>query len=158
MRDSELTKCPGRGWSRWAEGAGEYEIDRTWWQAKVLHFPKLNVSVWFDGSQMVGLEHWGYREPKWCMRLPPADWQPMPAGYRQESEQAWLRWHAGTGKRQGARTALALRTAASLNARWRGIGRLKFIEPLMPTLLMLPISEGAPPTSSTPPDQPYPWR
>ncbi|WP_192252601.1 hypothetical protein [Mesorhizobium caraganae] len=85
MRDSELTKRPGRGWSGWAEGAGEYEIDRTWWQAKVLHFPKLNVSVWFDGWQMVGLEHWGYREPKWCMRLPPADWQPMPAGYRQRA-------------------------------------------------------------------------
>ncbi|RJT28119.1 hypothetical protein D3227_35070 [Mesorhizobium waimense] len=102
MRDTELTERPGRGWTRWAEGVGEYEIERTWWQARVLHFPKLNVSVWFDGSQMVGLEHWGFREPKWCMRIPPSDWKPMPAGYRLESEQVWLLWHAATGGRQSA--------------------------------------------------------
>lgn len=63
----------------------------------MLHFPKLNVSVWFDGSEKVGLEHWGYRDPKWCMRIPPADWQPMPSGYRQEAEQVWLCWQAVTG-------------------------------------------------------------
>lgn len=53
MCDSELTERPGRDWTRWAEGVGEYEIERTWWRAKVLHFPKLNVSVWFDGSERV---------------------------------------------------------------------------------------------------------
>ncbi|MFD1986037.1 hypothetical protein ACFSOZ_26685 [Mesorhizobium newzealandense] len=105
MRDSDLTERPGRGWTRWAEGIGEYDIDRTGWQAKVPHFPKLNVSVRFDWSDIVGIEHWGYREPKWCMRFPPADWQPMPAGYRQEAEQAWLRWHAATGGRQDAQGA-----------------------------------------------------
>ncbi|WP_027167309.1 hypothetical protein [Mesorhizobium sp. WSM3224] len=61
---------------------------------KVLHFPKLNVSVWFDGSEMVGIEHWGFREPKWCMRIAPADWQSMPPGYRHDAEQAWLAWRA----------------------------------------------------------------
>ncbi|WP_172370963.1 hypothetical protein [Mesorhizobium sp. NZP2234] len=94
MRDAELTERPGKGWSRWAEGAGEYEIERTWWQAKVLHFAKLNVTVWFDGSQMVGLEHWGFRDPKWTMRLPPDDWLPMPAGYRAAAERAWQEWQA----------------------------------------------------------------
>jgi hypothetical protein len=64
MRDRELTERPGKGWTRWADGVGEYDIERTWWQAKALHFPKLNVSCWFDGSEMVGLEHLGFREPK----------------------------------------------------------------------------------------------
>jgi hypothetical protein len=43
MRDSELTERPGRGWSRWQDGIGEYDIERVWWQAKVLHFAKLKV-------------------------------------------------------------------------------------------------------------------
>ncbi|WP_095087613.1 hypothetical protein [Mesorhizobium sophorae] len=97
MRDRELTERPGKGWTRWAEGAGEHDIERTWWQAKALHFPKLNVSVWFDGSEMVELEHWGFREPKWCMRLPPADWQPMPQGYRAAAEAVWQAWQAREG-------------------------------------------------------------
>lgn len=110
MDDRELTERSGRGWTRWAEGIGEYEIERTWWQAKVLHFPKLNVSVWFDGSDMVGLEHWGYRDVKWCMRLPPADWQPMPPDHRVRAESIWLAWRANhaqpaTGRRQDARGA-----------------------------------------------------
>ncbi|PZV40441.1 hypothetical protein B5V02_00530 [Mesorhizobium kowhaii] len=55
FRDSELTERPGRGWTRWAEGVGEYEIAGVWWQAMVLHFPNLNTSAWFDGSELVGL-------------------------------------------------------------------------------------------------------
>lgn len=100
MRDHELVERPGKGWTRWAEGVGEYEIERIWWQAKALHFPKLNVSVWFDGSEMVGIEHWGFREPKWTMRLPPSDWQPMPAGYRAAAESAWQEWRAGQRPRE----------------------------------------------------------
>ncbi|RWB14335.1 MAG: hypothetical protein EOQ40_30330 [Mesorhizobium sp.] len=57
MRDDELTERPSRGWTPWKEGNGEVDIDRVWWAARCLHFPKLNVSVWFDGSDMVGLAH-----------------------------------------------------------------------------------------------------
>jgi hypothetical protein len=94
MRDSDLTERPGRGWTRWAEGPVDLEIDRVWWAARVLHFAKLNVSTWFDGSEIVGIEHWGYREPKWTMRITPADWEPMPAGYRAAAESAWQEWRA----------------------------------------------------------------
>jgi len=38
----------------WKEGTGEYDGERVWLQARVLHFPKLNVTVWFDGSELVG--------------------------------------------------------------------------------------------------------
>lgn len=90
MQDHELIERPGRGWTRWADGTGVHEIERTWWASKILHFPKLNTSAWFDGSELVGIEHWGFRAPKWCMKKPPADWQPMPDGYRQAAEAFWL--------------------------------------------------------------------
>lgn len=48
----------------------------------MLHFPKLNVSTWFDGSSVVAIAHWGFRGEKWCMKLKPADWQPLPEVYR----------------------------------------------------------------------------
>jgi hypothetical protein len=78
MRDSELIDRPGKGWTPWKAGSGEAEIDKVWWAARVLHFPKLNVSCWFDGSDLVGIEHWGFRRPQWCMKNKPADWQPRP--------------------------------------------------------------------------------
>lgn len=96
MRDCELTDRPGKGWTPWrTKGTASAEIELVWWRAKVLHWPKLNVSTWFDGSELCGIEHWGYREHKWCMRKPPADWQPMPDGYRQAAEALWLDWARG---------------------------------------------------------------
>ncbi|RWP50675.1 hypothetical protein [Mesorhizobium sp.] len=103
MRDSELTDRPGRGWTPWAEGTGESAIDKIWWAARVLHFPKLNVSCWFDGSDLVGIEYWGYRQPQWCMRKKPADWQPLPDVYRLAREEEKLaaieRFQAGVQAR-----------------------------------------------------------
>ena len=93
MRDSELTERPGRGWSPWKAGPGDLDIEKAWWAARVLHHPQLNTSTWFDGSDLVGIEHWGYRRLQWCMKLKPADWQPLPEVYRkareQEQEAAW---------------------------------------------------------------------
>jgi hypothetical protein len=136
MRDSELTERPGRSWTPWKEGPGEYDIERVWWAARVLHFAKLNVSCWFDGSDIVGIEHWGYRREKWCMKLKPAGWQPLPEVYRlarkQEQQAAVERFRTGAQARAGnglfgsardARPRGTLprrRTVASGNARWRG--------------------------------------
>lgn len=39
-------------------------------------------SCWFDGSDLVGIEHWGFRRPKWIMKNKPKDWQPLPEVYR----------------------------------------------------------------------------
>ena len=86
MRDSELTERPGKGWTPWAKGSGDHDIEKVWWAARVLHFPKLNVSTWFDGSEIVGIWHWGYRGEKWTMKLKPADWQPLPEVYRRARE------------------------------------------------------------------------
>jgi len=77
MRDSDLIERPGRGWTPWKEGHGEHDIDKIWWAARCLHFPKLNVSCWFDGSDLVAIEHWGYRRPQWCMKKKPADWRTL---------------------------------------------------------------------------------
>ncbi|MEO3385118.1 hypothetical protein [Mesorhizobium sp. CAU 1741] len=96
MNDSELTQRPSKGWTPWRDGPVT-EITRVWWQAKELHFPKLNVTVWFDGSDLVGIEHWGYREHKWTMKKPPANWEPMPAGYREAAERAWQEWQVASG-------------------------------------------------------------
>lgn len=82
MRDSELTERPGKGWTPWAKGPCDHDIEKVWWAAPVVHFPKLNVSTWFDGSQVVGIWHWGFRQEKWTMKLKPADWQPLPEVYR----------------------------------------------------------------------------
>ncbi|MDX8480446.1 hypothetical protein RFN28_18535 [Mesorhizobium sp. VK24D] len=98
MRDSELTERPGKGWTPWTSGAPHGRIDDVWWAARVLHFPKLNVSCWFDGSDLVAIEHWGYRRPQWCMKKKPADWTPLPEVYRLERErgqqEALERWRA----------------------------------------------------------------
>jgi hypothetical protein len=101
----DLIERPGRDWTQWKEGTGEYDVERVWWQARVLHFPKLNVTVWFDGSELVRIKYWDIACPSGCMRLPPADWRPMPAGYRHDAEQAG--WHAATGRRQVAREGIA---------------------------------------------------
>ncbi|ARP65676.1 hypothetical protein A9K65_021745 [Mesorhizobium sp. WSM1497] len=49
--------------------------------ARVLHFPKLNSSAWFDGSELDGIAHWGFRSEKWTMKAKPADRQPLPEVY-----------------------------------------------------------------------------
>src|SRR5882672_2502286 len=124
MRDSELAERPGKGWTPWKEGPGELDIDKVWWAARTLHFPLLNVTCAFDGSTLVGIQHWGYRREKWCMKLKPADWQPLPEVYRkareQEQEAAMERFRAdrharamarliqATEKRREARGASAL--------------------------------------------------
>jgi len=40
-----------------AKGLGDHDIEKVWWAARVLHFPKLNVSTWFEGSEIVGITH-----------------------------------------------------------------------------------------------------
>lgn len=90
LQDHELIERPGRGWTPWKEGPVDLEIDRVWWAARVLHFAKLNVSCWFDGSDLVAIDHWGCRRPKWTMKNKPKDWQPLPEVYHlaREEEQA----------------------------------------------------------------------
>ncbi|MER8808119.1 hypothetical protein [Mesorhizobium australicum] len=90
MQDHELIERPGKGWTPWKEGPPDGSIAKIWWAARELHFAKLNVSCWFDGSDLVAIEHWGYRRPKWCMKHKPKDWQPLPEVYRKarEEEQA----------------------------------------------------------------------
>ncbi|ESW91710.1 hypothetical protein X773_01135 [Mesorhizobium sp. LSJC285A00] len=87
LQDHELIERPGKGWTPWKEGPVDLEIDRVWWAARVLHFAKLNVSCWFDGSDLVAIEHWGCRRPKWCMKNKPKDWQPLPEIYRKAREE-----------------------------------------------------------------------
>jgi len=58
MQDHELVERPGKGWTPSKEGPGQSDIEKVWWAARVLHFAKLNVSCWFDGSDLVGIEHW----------------------------------------------------------------------------------------------------
>jgi hypothetical protein len=86
MRDDQLTERPGKGWTPWQKGPGDYDIEKVWWAARALHFPKLNVSCWFDGSELVGIAHWGYRGEKWTMKMKPSDWQPLPEKYRLDRE------------------------------------------------------------------------
>nr|WP_292764940.1 hypothetical protein [Mesorhizobium sp.] len=90
MNDSELTRRPAKGWTRWREGPGGYEIERVWWQSKMLHFLKLGSTCWFDGSDLVGIELWQGHKTRWCMRQEPADWQPRPPGHLAAAERAWL--------------------------------------------------------------------
>lgn len=73
---------------------GQIEIESVWCQAKCLHFPKENVSHWYDGSDLVGIEAWGFHGHWWTMKRPPADWQPRPAGYVEKAEIIWQEWHA----------------------------------------------------------------
>ncbi|TGQ08996.1 MULTISPECIES: hypothetical protein [unclassified Mesorhizobium] len=86
MKDHELIERPGRGWTPWKDGPGEFEIDRVWWMAIRLHHPKLNTTTYWDGSTLVGLEHWGYRGEKWTMKKPPANHPPLPEVYKRERE------------------------------------------------------------------------
>lgn len=95
MHDDQLIHRPMHGWTPWTRGAAAVML--VWWQAKELHFPKLNVTVWFDGSDLVGIEHWGFRPAKWTMKLQPADWSPPPPGHREKAEKAWLEWQAKQG-------------------------------------------------------------
>lgn len=86
-------------------------------------FLKLNSSAWFDGSELVAIEHWSFRGEKWCMKNKPADWQPLPDVYRLEREreaqefldrrrvssrQRMLAQIQATGKRQSAPDASAV--------------------------------------------------
>jgi hypothetical protein len=96
MRDDDLIHRPGKGWTPW-DDRHPVAVDTVWWQAKELHFPKLNVTCWFNGSELVGIEHWGFRPKQWTMRKKPADWTPRPAGYLEAAEQAWLEWQATQG-------------------------------------------------------------
>lgn len=82
------------GWTPWADGRSIGPIERVLWQAKALHFPKDNVSHWYDGSELVGIGKWGFHGERWTMKKPPADWTPMPPGYRQAAEKAWRDWHS----------------------------------------------------------------
>ncbi|OBQ58027.1 hypothetical protein EFV37_13120 [Mesorhizobium loti] len=66
-------------WTPWQHrGNGDVEIGRVWWQARPLHFPKANVTLFFDGSEVVGEHRWGVHGDKWQMKRPPADWMPNP--------------------------------------------------------------------------------
>jgi hypothetical protein len=118
MEDRQLIERPMKGWTPWKHGGnGAYQIEAIWWAARVLHFPKLNVSCWFDGSDLVGIEHWGFRRAQWTMKAKPADWEPLPEVYRLERErerQEILDRHLAQSKarleemrrqRQGARDA-----------------------------------------------------
>ncbi|MBZ9889176.1 hypothetical protein LB559_14630 [Mesorhizobium sp. BR1-1-3] len=85
--------------------------------ARVLHFPKLNSSAWFDGSELDGIAHWGFRSEKWTMKAKPADRQPLPEVYglaREAQKQAEVdlfraranaRFLLATGGRQHAQGA-----------------------------------------------------
>lgn len=42
--------------------------------------------MYFHGSDLVGIEHWGYRREQWTMKKAPANWQPLPEVYRQARE------------------------------------------------------------------------
>lgn len=78
------------GFGHWQNGKGEYEIESVWWRARALHFPKDNCTHWYNGSELVGIETWGYLGYHWAMKKPPADWQPRPAGYVEEAERIWF--------------------------------------------------------------------
>ncbi|MEI9417576.1 hypothetical protein [Mesorhizobium sp. Cs1321R2N1] len=69
---------PRTGWTPWQRGNGDVEIGRVWWQARSLHFPKANVTLYFDGSEVVGEDRWGFHGDKFQMKKPPADWKPSP--------------------------------------------------------------------------------
>jgi len=64
MKDHEVTERPGKGWTPWKGGAGLAQIEAVWWDARVLRFAKLNCSGAFSGSDLVGIEHWGFRRDR----------------------------------------------------------------------------------------------
>jgi hypothetical protein len=73
-----LFQRPTRGWLPWAKGTGERKIEHVWHEARPLHFPKDNATVYFDGSDLVGIQLWGVHGQTWCMKKPPAGWKPRP--------------------------------------------------------------------------------
>lgn len=77
-RELQLHERPGEGWTPWAHGNSECMIEATWWEARELHFPKENVTHFYDGSELVAIQLWGYHGYRWCMKIPPADWKPRP--------------------------------------------------------------------------------
>lgn len=101
--DPSIGKRPGTGFTPWRTKGGEHEIERVWWAAKRLEFLQENVTLWFEGSDVVGILFWGGpRGGDWCMRKPSADWQPMPAGYRERAEAEWRAWHDAQRQRMAA--------------------------------------------------------
>ncbi|WP_434721344.1 hypothetical protein [Mesorhizobium sp. RIZ17] len=132
MQDHELVERPGKGWSPWKEGAGLANIEAVWWDARVLHFAKLNCSCAFSGSELVGIEHWGYGGDKWTMKKPPVEHPPLPEEFRLERErvreerlarakaEAKARFLAACQRRQQAKGVSAgCRTAQRGDARLR---------------------------------------
>ncbi len=61
------------------KGSGEHKIEALWYEARDLHFPLDNATVNFDGSDLVGIQLWGAHGNQWCMKKPPADWEPRVA-------------------------------------------------------------------------------
>lgn len=84
--DRQLTQRPKSGWTRWEDGGGQADIERVWHEARVLHFPKLNCSAWFDGSDHVGIALWGIHGDLWTMKKPPAGWKPSPHAVERAAE------------------------------------------------------------------------
>ena len=117
-----IDRTARKGWTPWAKGQGESDIERVWWAARVLHFAKLNVSCWFDGSELVAIEHWGYRGEKWPMKLKPAGWVPLPEVYRlareRAQQEALERWRTEVRERNLERlNRLAEKRAEALGLR-----------------------------------------
>ncbi|RWL87731.1 MAG: hypothetical protein EOR67_16160 [Mesorhizobium sp.] len=121
MRDSELINRPVKGWTPWEKGAGLAKAAAVWWDARELHFAKLNVSVLFSGSELVAIEHWGFRPAQWCMKKPPADHPPMPEAIvrlrQQAAEEALERFRA---EKAAERAAMAAQQATEKRQRARG--------------------------------------
>lgn len=78
---------------------GEHQIEAVWYEARDLHFPKDNATVYFDGSELVGIQLWGVHGNQWCMKEPPADWKPKPSDIR-EQDRMFKDW---INRRRGAR-------------------------------------------------------
>jgi hypothetical protein len=58
------------------------------------------VTCYFDGSHLVGIDDWSFNIGRWCMKKPPADWQPRPPVFLQEAERAWLAYRTAALHRQ----------------------------------------------------------
>ncbi len=83
---------PRKGWTRWTYGGNpEAAVGAVWWDAVILHFPKDNVTHWYDGSELVGEWKWGIHRDRYRMKKPPAGWKPWP-GQREATESAWKDW------------------------------------------------------------------
>lgn len=80
-----------------------WKLIRSGGRQGVLHFAKLNVPCWFDGSELVAIEHWGFRRPQWCMRLMPRTGSHIAGPMRKPKRRLWstsaLRRAGGRGLR-----------------------------------------------------------